>query len=149
MAAKKPHSERAQLPARAPIHYTVDRDGGIGIVQRWRERSVERKRARRVSGRNRRVLAKWLRRTANRAHGTDPTVQEPLHYRVAAVRTELLELAAFLEHTPDPDPASVAALRDLLANSRGSPLYNPNIPAAGLDEALQRIRAGLANPPPA
>jgi hypothetical protein len=147
MAANKPHSERAQLPARAPIHNTVDRDGGI--VQRWRERSAERKRARLVSARNRRVLAKWLRRTANHAHNADSTLQEPLHYRAAAVRTELLEIAAILEHTHDPDPASVTALRDLLANSRGSPLYNPNIPAAELDEALQRIRAGLANAPPA
>jgi hypothetical protein len=147
MAAKKRQSERAQPPPRASIHNTVDRDGGI--VQRWRERSAERKRARLVGDRNRRVLATWLRRTANRAHQTDSTLEEPLHYRAAAVRTELLELAAILEHTHDPDPVGVAALRDLLANSRDSPLYNPNIPAAELDEALQRIRAGLANPPPA
>jgi hypothetical protein len=147
MAAKKPHSERAQPPATAPIENTVGRGGGI--VQHWRERSAQRKRARRVSARNRRVLAKWLRRTANHARATDSTLEEPLHYRAAAVRTELLELAAILEHAHDPDPASVAALRDLLANRRGSPLYNPNIPAADLDEALQRIRTGLANAPPA
>jgi hypothetical protein len=145
MAAKTPHSERAQLPRNAPIHNAVDRDGGI--VQRWRERSAERKRARLVSARNRRVLAKWLRRIASRAHDPDSTLDEPLHYRTAAVRTELLELAAILEHTAEPDPASVTALCDLLADSRGSPLYNPSIPAARLDEALQRIRAGLANAP--
>jgi hypothetical protein len=147
MAAKKLHSERAQPPATAPIENTVGPGGGI--VEHWRERSAKRKRARRVSARNRRVLAKWLRRTANHAHATDSTLEEPLHYRAAAVRTELLELAAILEHAHDPDPASVAALRDLLADSRGSPLYNPNIPAADLDEALQRIRTGLANAPPA
>jgi hypothetical protein len=61
MAAKEPYSERAQLPARAPIHYTVDRDAS--------------------------------------------------------------------------------------RSGCGSPLYNPNFPAAELDEALQRIRAGLANAP--
>jgi hypothetical protein len=147
MAAKKLHSERAQSPATASIENTVGRGGGI--VQHWRELSAKRKRARRVSARNRRVLAKWLRRTANHAHATDSTLEEPLHYRAAAVRTELLELAAILEHAHDPDPASVAALCDLLADSRGSPLYNPNIPAADLDEALRRIRTGLANAPPA
>jgi hypothetical protein len=146
MAANKPHSERVQRPAGAPMHDTVHGDGGI--VQRWRKRSAERKRARLMSTRNRRVLAKRLRCTASRAHRTDSSVQRPLHYRAAAVRTELLELAAILEHTHDPDPASVIALRDLLANAHDSPLYNPNIPAAELDEALQRIRAGLANAPP-
>jgi hypothetical protein len=147
MAAKKLHSEGAQPPTTAPIENTVGHGGGI--VQHWRKRSAKRKRARRVSARDRRVLAKWLRRTADHAHATDSTLEEPLHYRAAAVRTELLELAAILEHAHDPDPASVAALRDLLADSRGSPLYNPNIPAADLDGAAQRIRTGLAKAPPA
>jgi hypothetical protein len=146
MAAKKPHSKPAQLPAERLTHNTLDR--GSGIVQRWRGRNSDRKRARLVNPRSRRVLASWLRRTADRAQETPSTLQEPLQYRVAAARTKLLELAALLEHAPAPDPASVIALRDLLANRRDSPLYNPNIPAVELDEALKRIRSGLANAPP-
>jgi hypothetical protein len=115
----------------------------VGIVEHWRAHRAERKR---------RVLVQWLRHTANRAHNTDPIRRHRkplLHYRAAAVRTELLELAAILEHAHDPDRASVAELRDLLSNSSDSPLYNANIPAAELDEALQRIRAGLTHTRPA
>jgi hypothetical protein len=93
-----------------------------------------------------------LRRTANRAHDPDPLRRHRealLQYRAAAVRTELLELAVILEHAHGPDRATVAALRDLLCNGCDSPLYNADIPAAELDEALQRIRAGFTNARPA
>jgi hypothetical protein len=98
------------------------------------------------------VLVQSLRQTANRAHIIHPIRRRRkalLHYRAAAVRTELLELAAILEHAQDPDRASVAELRDLLSNSCDSPLYNAKIPAAELGKALQRIRAGLSCARPA
>jgi hypothetical protein len=42
--------------------------------------------------------------------------------RVAVARTDLLEIAVVLEHVHDPDPARVAARRDLL----GDRLREPN-----------------------
>ncbi|MBV8221268.1 MAG: hypothetical protein JO325_22615 [Solirubrobacterales bacterium] len=114
----------------------------VGALERWHQHRVER---------NRRALVQLLRRTADRAHDTArlPHRREALHYRAAAVRTPLLELAAILEHAHDPDRASVAELRDLLSNDRDSPLYNAKIPAAELDKALQRIRAELTSSRPA
>jgi hypothetical protein len=145
MATQDTYSDRAHLPAEAPTRTTVERDRGV--VQRWRERSARRKRARLVSARSRRVHAQWLRSTANRALDTDPLRRRRealLHYRAAAVRSELLELAAILERTYEPDPACMTALHELLANGCDSPLYNQDIPAAELDKTLQRVRAGLA-----
>jgi hypothetical protein len=59
------------------------------------------------------------------------------------VRTDLLELAAWLEHTPDPDPDRIAALRELLANGCDSPLYNSDIHISELHATLHYLRAGL------
>lgn len=133
-------SALAQLTAEAPTDTTVKI--GVGTLERWRQHRAERKL---------RVLVRRLRRTADRAHDADPLRRHRealLHYRAAAVRTGLFELAAILEHAHDPDRASVTALRDLLRNGCDSPLYNADIPAAELDEALQRIRAGLTNARP-
>ena len=102
------------------------------------------KRKRLVTSRTRHALAEGLKRTAA------PT-QPPRRFdccpvlgdRVAAVRAELLELAAALEQTNDPDPASVALIHELLTNGC-SPLYNPNLPAADLQATLTRAHAGLA-----
>jgi hypothetical protein len=117
-----------------------------GILDRWQARRADRKRARLTSPRNRRILARWLRRTANRTTEPHPFVRRRealLHYRAAAVRTNLLEIAALLEHTHDPDPARIAALRDLLANGCDSPLYNPDIHPSELKATLAYIRSGL------
>lgn len=143
MATPDTSSERPYVPAEAQTPSTVERDRGI--VQRWRKRSAEHKRARLVSPRNRRVLAQWLRRTARDANDRDPIRRRHdvlLHYRAAAVRTELLEIAALLERAHDPDPICVAALHQLLANG-DSPLYHPGIPAAELRATLDYVRAEL------
>ena len=107
------------------------------------------KRKRLQSTRNRRALADGLRRTAAPA-------QPPRRFdccpvlpdRIAAVRSELLELASALEQTPDPDPACVALLRELLTDGC-SPLYNSNLPADELQTTLTRAGAGIAAQPTA
>jgi hypothetical protein len=104
-------------------------------------------RRRLVSPRNRRALANWLRQTAA------PT-QPPRRFdccpvlpdRVAAVRAELLTLADALEHSTDPDPASVALIHELLADAC-SPLYNPNAPADDLHATLTRASTAIAAQP--
>jgi hypothetical protein len=129
----------------SPTHTTVER--GFGTLERWRERSTTRKLRRLVSPRQRRVIARWLRRTADHAEEPHPLArrrQALLHYRVVAVRTDLLEIAAMLEHAQDPDPACVEALRDLLANGCDSPLYNADIHVSELCATLAYVRSGLA-----
>jgi hypothetical protein len=69
-----------------------------------------------------------------------------LHYRVAAVRAELLEIAALLEHAHDPDPGCIAALRDLLRDA-ASPLYDPSVDPAQLRATLDKARAALRHRP--
>jgi hypothetical protein len=116
-----------------------------GILDRWQARRAGRKQARLISARNRRVLAKWLRRTANHAIDPDPIRRRYdvlLHYRAAAVRTDLLEIAALIEHAHNPDPDCVAALRNLLANG-DSPLYHPGVHASELHATLDYVRSGL------
>jgi hypothetical protein len=107
------------------------------------------KRRRLISTRNRRKLAYGLRRTAA---PTQPPARfdccPVLRERVAATRSELLELADALEQTHEPDPACVALIHELLTNGC-SPLYNPNVPADDLHDALTRARGGLAAQPPA
>jgi hypothetical protein len=71
-----------------------------------------------------------------------------LRDRVAAARSELLDVATVLKHSHAPDPASVALRRELLGDG-SSPLSNPHIPAADLHATLSRARAGLAAQPPA
>ena len=65
-----------------------------------------------------------------------------LRYRAAAVRTDLLEIAALLEQSCDPDPASVKAIHRLLAN-RDSPLYDPGVHVSELYATLYYVRAAL------
>jgi hypothetical protein len=116
------------------------------ILERWQARRAEHKQARLTSARNRRILAKWLRRTANRTPHPRPLTRTPeplLHYRVSAVRADLLEIAANLEHTQRPDPARVTALRELLANGCDSPLYNADIHISELYSTLDYVRSGL------
>jgi hypothetical protein len=93
-----------------------------------------------------------MRRTANHSQAPHPLVRRRetlLHYRVASVRTQLLELAAILEHTHNPDPARIATLQHLLANGCDSPFYNPDIHTSELLATLHHIRSGLqADPTP-
>jgi hypothetical protein len=107
------------------------------------------KRKRLQRSHSRQTLADGLRRTAApnqppRRFDCCPVLTD----RVAAVRSELLELASALEQTDDPDPACVALIHELLTNGC-SPLYNPNLPADDLHATLTHARAGIANQPTA
>lgn len=108
---------------------------------------LARKRKRLQSARTRRALAAGLRRTA------DPA-QPPRRFDccpvlpdlVAAVRTELLQLATDLEQTQQPDPSCVALIHELLTDAT-SPLYNPNRSADDLRDTLTRAHAGITTQP--
>jgi hypothetical protein len=132
---------------RAETQNLAGLEHGRRIVQRCRERRAKRRHARLMSDRYRRVLVCWLRRTAEDAIDDDPIRRKHdvlLHDRAAAVRSDLLEIAALLYHAHDPDPEAIVLLHGLLADDRGdSPLYNRHIPASELDETLERIRTAL------
>jgi hypothetical protein len=109
------------------------------------ERTADRS-GRLVKHRERQRLVRGLRRIAGDA--IDPNLMRRRHdvllrYRAAAVRYELLEIAALLEQAQDPEPACVNAIRELLANG-DSPLYHPGVHISELYAALYYIRAGLA-----
>jgi hypothetical protein len=118
MAAQDPHAAGLRQSIQAPSPIAVG--GGDGIRERSRRRRVERRR---------RVIVRWLRRTATStdSHPLARCRQALLHYRVAAVRTDLLEIAATLDTAHHTDPVSLATLHDLLANGCDSPLYKPDI----------------------
>ncbi len=106
---------------------------------------LARKRKRLQSARTRRALAAGLRRTADpeqppRRFDCCPVLPD----RVAAVRTELLQLATDLEQQQPPDPSSVALIHELLTDAT-SPLYNPNRLADDLRDTLARAHARLTN----
>ena len=112
-------------------------DSDRSVLRLWRERSVDHKR---------RVLVKWLRRTANHTDHPHPIArrrQTLLPHRAGAVRSELLEIAATLEHTHHPNPTTITELHQLLANGCDSPLYNPDIHISELHATLHYLRAGL------
>jgi hypothetical protein len=135
MATHDTYPTRAHLPAGAPTHTAIN--SRVGILECWRRHRAEHKR---------RVIVQWLRRTANRTEEPDPIArrrQALLHYRVAAVRPDLLEIAAALERAHDADPACVATLHELLANGCDSPLYNPDVHVSELHATLHYVRAGL------
>jgi hypothetical protein len=67
-----------------------------------------------------------------------------LHTRVAAVRTDLLEIAALLERAIEPDPWCVSALQHLLTDGCESPLYNPAVHPSELRATLYYVRSRLA-----
>jgi hypothetical protein len=121
--------------AQAVIRTTLDK--GRGVPRRWRERTADRKR---------RVLVKWLRRTANHTDPPHPIArrrQTLLSHRAGAVRSELLQIAAALERTHDPNPTTLTELHQLLANGCDSPLYNPDIHISELRATVHYLRAGL------
>lgn len=104
---------------------------------RWRKRTTDRKR---------RVLVKWLRRTANYTDPPPPLArrrQTLLSHRAGAVRSELLEVASALEHNLDPNPTSLTELHQLLANGCDSPLYNPEIHVSELHAAVHYLKRGF------
>lgn len=136
-AARRGHDRRA----RAAV--ADGEEVGLAGGRRWRGR----KRARLLSARERRILVRWLRRTANRAPDRDPLRRRHevlLCDRVAVARTDLLQIAVMLEHAHDPDPARIAALRDLLSDGCGSPLYNTDVHISELWATLYYVRSGLA-----
>jgi hypothetical protein len=135
MATRHRRATPSQLNAEA----TTERSSGtrVGVGRRWRAYRAERKR---------RALVQRLRRAADRALETDQISVHPealLRYRAAAVRADLLEIAAMLERAQTPTPACFAALDELLSADRDSPLYNPRIPVAELHTTLDEIRSGL------
>jgi hypothetical protein len=135
MATQHTYTGHANPPSRARTDTPVK--SRIGILQRSRAYRAERERQ---------VIIQWLRRTANRAHDPGPIRRRRetlLHYRVAAVRTKLLEIAAALDRTYDPDPAIIATLHELLANGCDSPLYNPTIHISELHATLHGVRSRL------
>ena len=144
MAPDYTDRERVGRAGPAPIRTTLE--PARAALERLRERSAERARARLVSERNRRMLARWLRRTAERALDRDPIRRRRdtlLHDRAAAVRTNLFEIAALLEHAYNADPICIERLHALLANGHDSPLYNTNIPFSELEATLDYVRSGL------
>ncbi len=136
MATQHPYTDSVHPPTQAPPATTIQsRDS---IRERWRQHRAERQRL---------VIVQWLRRTANLTNEPHPIArrrQALLHYRAAAVRSELLEIATTLERAPNPDPACVATLHELRANGCDSPLYNPDIHVSELRATLDYVRAGLA-----
>jgi hypothetical protein len=142
------HTDRQDAEASLQPRAIAPTGPGGRIIERWRQRTASHHRARLISARNRRALARRLRRVADVTHapprwalGRD---REPLlQLRVAAVRADLLEIAALLEHTNHPDPERVSALDRLLAAGSDSPLYDASIQVSELHAVLDYVRSGL------
>jgi hypothetical protein len=66
--------------------------------------------------------------------------------RAAAVRPALLEVAALVRCSTDPDPECIADLHTLLSSGCDSPLYNRTVPAEHLEATLDRACAALTHP---
>jgi hypothetical protein len=97
-----------------------------------------------VSPRTQRTLIEGLRAVARRSRPEGQRRFEVLlSRRAAAVSGELLELAALLDITDDPDPAAVDALLGLLTDGRESPLYNPAVHVSELYGTLLDVRRRL------
>jgi hypothetical protein len=99
----------------------------------------------RVSSRHRLQIADRLCEVARHAA---PRARRRRHElllipRAAAARPLLLEVAALVRWSVDPDPDCIAELHTLLTSGCDSPLYNADMPAAKLGEALHRARAVL------
>jgi hypothetical protein len=137
MANQESYPARAQFAPEARTDTATETR--VGLVERWRQRHAEHQR---------RVIVQWLRRTANHTGHARPRsrTQEPLlRYRIAAVRADMLEIAAALERAHDPDPSSIADLHRLLASGCDSPLYNPDIHPSELLATLHALRTGFAD----
>lgn len=99
----------------------------------------------RISPRTQRTLIDGLRTVARRSReeGRRRRFEVLLSRRAAAVRGELLELAALLDISDEPDPAAIDALRGLLTDGRESPLYNPAVHVSELHATLLDARRRL------
>jgi hypothetical protein len=87
-----------------------------------------------------------LKRLANRRPPRDAArrrFEVLLHDRVALVRSDLLQIAAALEHEPQPDPGCVTELHRLLTDGCRSPLYNPDVHPSELRATVYYIRSRL------
>jgi hypothetical protein len=102
-------------------------------------RAMQRRRFRVANG-----LCNVARRAAPRARRRRHELL--LISRAAAVRTSLLEIAALVRCSADPDPNCIADLHTLLTSGCDSPLYNPDVPAEQLAATLSRARTTLADP---
>jgi len=63
--------------------------------------------------------------------------------RAAAVGIALLQVAALVRCTTNPDPECITERHRLLTSGCDSPLYNPEVPAGQLGATLDRARATL------
>jgi hypothetical protein len=64
--------------------------------------------------------------------------------RAAAVRVALLQVAALVRCSTNPDPECITELHTLLTSGCDSPLYNPDVPAEQLTATLERAHTMLA-----
>jgi hypothetical protein len=106
---------------------------------------VARRHRRLAAPRSRRALARDLRGIVASAEAPSRVAGcqvAALRDRIAVVRSELLDIAAAVEHGEDADPACLALLHALLRDG-GSPLYNPNVPIAHLHQTLSRSMLGV------
>jgi hypothetical protein len=138
-----PQPQPSRPTRRAALATSIDLRGAL---RRWLAR---RERARLDKPRARRALARELRQAAN---PTNPPshlrLRRPvLRYRAAAVRLELLEIAALLEHAQNPNPGPVRAVRELLRD-RTSPLYDLAVDVGELRTTLENLRQALGQPQP-
>jgi hypothetical protein len=114
-------------------------------LRSWRERRAAHRRATLVNARHRRALAQGMRAIARAAADQRPPSRWGVLLRSRAVplRRELLEVAAMVERSQQPDVACMAALRSLLRDGSTSPLYNPAIDPRVLAETLDYVRRAL------
>ncbi len=91
-------------------------------------------------------MARQLRRLAASRPERDPVRRRyvfVLDDRVAAVRADLLQLAAMIERAPVIDARCFTELRNLLTNGCDSPLYNREIHVSELHASLYYVRYRL------
>ncbi len=107
--------------------------------------AMHRLRARR---RAQRRVVEGLRSVARQAGPRPPERRFSvlLRERATLVRSELLEVAALLEITADPDPGLLARLHDLLTDGCRSPLYNRDVQVSELRATLLSARVHLSPP---
>ncbi len=118
---------------------------GASRHRRGKDNLRASRRAWAVRPRRRRALASELRRTAALTEPPsrfDRLTIPVLLDRIASARIQMLDLAAALECSSDPDPDAVALVRKLLRDGC-SPIYNPGVPAIQLTAALSAARAAL------
>lgn len=113
---------------------------GRGALGRWRGRPIGRRHSAVLSDRQRRMLVRWLRRTAEQSFDPHPFRRRRevlLPDRIPAVRADLLEIAALLEHAKDPDPACAITL----PNGCDSLPYSAGIHISELHTTLDHVRS--------